>query len=104
MIVSGGASESMISYLLAIPTRTLRRSLAAQGTTFRRLQEDIRYEIARQMLADSRISIAEIADLLDYGHASAFTRAFRRWTNSSPAAWRAEMISAAGANDGFGMN
>jgi AraC-like DNA-binding protein len=95
MIVSGGASESMISYLLSISTRTLRRALAAQGTTFRRLLEDIRYEIARQLLADSHISINEIADLLDYGHASAFTRAFQRWTNSSPAAWRAKMVSAA---------
>jgi len=31
---------------------------------------------------------------LDYADASAFTRAFRRWTDSPPAAWRAKVRSA----------
>ncbi len=88
MVPSGLASEAMVSRLLAIPARTLRRYLAAQGTSFRELLEEVRYEIARQLLADTDLSTAEIAHVLHYADASAFTRAFRRWTNLPPAAWR----------------
>ena len=90
MLMNGKVSESMISKVLSISTRTLHRLLAAQGTTFRQLLEDVRYEIARQLLIDSEMTPAEIADVLDYADATAFTRAFRRWTDSPPAAWRAK--------------
>jgi AraC-like DNA-binding protein len=96
MVVTGAASESLISKLLSIPTRTLRRSLAAENTSFRVLLEDVRYEVSRQLLADSEMSTTEIAETLGYADASAFTRAFRRWTNSPPAAWRVRFRSAAG--------
>ena len=43
--------------------RTLRRQLAPQGTTFRRLLEEVRYEIARQLLAGSQLSTTEIAEV-----------------------------------------
>jgi AraC-like DNA-binding protein len=93
MILGDHASETSICKLLSIPTRTLRRQLAAQGTTFRKLLEEGRYEVARQLLADTELTTAEIADALDYADASAFTRAFRRWTDTSPAAWRANTLA-----------
>ncbi len=76
--------------MLGIPTRTLRRQLVAKGTSFRNLANEARYEIARQLLTDTGMAITEIAGVLEYADASAFTRAFRRWTNVSPAAWRAQ--------------
>jgi AraC-like DNA-binding protein len=94
MVLTGRASETLISKLLSIPGRTLRRTLAAQGTNFRELLEQGRYEIARQLLADTDMTTAEIAETLDYADASAFTRAFRRWTDSPPATWRAKTRSA----------
>jgi len=42
------------------------------------------------MLRDSAMEVGQIAELLDYAGASAFTRAFRRWSGTTPAAWRAE--------------
>jgi AraC-like DNA-binding protein len=49
-----------------------------------------RFEIARQMLEGSAMEVNQIATLLDYADASAFTRAFRRWSGTTPAAhWRA---------------
>ena len=93
MVLSGTASETVISDLFSIPTRTLRRLLAAQGTTFRELLEEARYEVARQLLEDTDMATAEISEALDYADTSAFTRAFRRWTNSPPAAWRAKTRS-----------
>jgi len=94
MILGGRGSATLISDLMSIPTRTLHRLLAGQSTTFREILEEVRYEFARQLLTDTDMTTTEIAEALDYADASAFTRAFRRWTNSPPAAWRARMRSA----------
>ena len=50
----------------------------------------------RRELEDTDMITAEISEALDYADASAFTRAFRRWTNSPPAAWRSRQKSAEG--------
>jgi AraC-like DNA-binding protein len=52
--------------------------------------DETRFEIAQQMLRDSAMEVGQIAELLDYAGVSAFTRAFRRWSGTTPAAWRAE--------------
>jgi AraC-like DNA-binding protein len=70
--------------------RTLHRSLAAEGTTYRELLDQLRCDLATRHLADDRISIAEIAFLLGFSEISAFHRAFRRWTDRTPAEFRAE--------------
>jgi AraC-like DNA-binding protein len=55
-----------------------------------------RYAIARQMLEGSARNVSEIAASLNYADASAFTRAFRRWSGgTTPAAWRAKHNAAA---------
>ncbi len=100
MVVTGSATESQISELLSVPSRTLRRLLAAEGTTFRTLLEEVHFEVARQLLTDSEMPTSEIAATLCYSDASAFTRAFRRWTNLPPAAWRAKFRA---AESGLGM-
>jgi AraC-like DNA-binding protein len=94
MVVNGTASETQVARLLSIPSRSLRRQLTAQGTTFRELLDEVRYEVSRQLLVDTDMTTAEVAESLAYADASAFTRAFRRWTQSPPAAWRARMRSA----------
>ena len=68
--------------------RTLNRQLNAVGTTFREVLDEIRFEIARQLLEDSAMEIIHIASFLGYSNASAFTRAFRRWSSTTPANWR----------------
>jgi AraC-like DNA-binding protein len=94
MIPTGRATEQSIAGVLGIPSRTLRRQLVAKGTSFRTLAREVRYEIARQLLTDTGMAITDIAGVLEYADASAFTRAFRRWTNQSPAAWRAQARAA----------
>jgi len=89
MILSGRGSEAHVSELMSVPARSLRRALAVQATSFRTVLDEVRFEIARQLLSDTAMSTSEIADALDYGDASAFTRAFKRWTSTPPAAWRA---------------
>ncbi len=88
MVMHGRATEGLLANLLSVPERSLRRLLDQQGTSFRELLEDARYEVARQLLVDTDMSTADIATSLDYADPSAFSRAFRRWTGSPPAAWR----------------
>lgn len=94
MILSGRGSEAHVAELISMPERSLRRALALQGTSFRAIVDEVRFELARQLLADTDMTTTEIADTLDYGDASAFTRAFRRWTDMPPASWRAHNRSA----------
>lgn len=89
LLLTGSGSLDQVAQLFSMHRRTLNRRLEASGATFQRLVEETRYEIARQLLDDTRMSVVEIAGALDYADASAFTRAFKRWSGSSPAAWRA---------------
>jgi AraC-like DNA-binding protein len=75
--------------LLTMHRRTLSRRLGAEGTRFRTVVNEVRFEIARQLLTDTGLSFGQIAAALDYSEASAFTRAFRRWSGQTPSAWRA---------------
>lgn len=87
-LLGGDCSNERVADALAMSTRTLHRRLADDGTTFAQLLEAVRYDIARQMLANSRAPLSEISASLGYSNGSAFTRAFRRWSGQSPQAWR----------------
>ena len=72
--------------------RSLARRLAREKIEFRCLVEEVRYEIARQLISDTSLPMSEVAAILGYSEASAFTRAFRRWSDTTPRSWRAEYI------------
>ncbi len=79
---------------LAVGERTLQRRLAAEGTTLQGLVEDARRELATRLLSDPRLSATEVAFLTGFSDASAFWRAFRRWTGTTPADFRRRRIAA----------
>jgi AraC-like DNA-binding protein len=90
-LLTGRASEDEVAALFSMHSRTLRRRLDDCGTSFKRLVDQGRYAIAQQMLEDSARDVGEIAAALDYADASAFGRAFRRWSGgTAPSAWRAQ--------------
>ena len=90
-LLTGHASADQIAALFSMHSRTLRRRLDECGSSFKRLVDEGRYAIAQQMLEDSARDVSEIAALLNYADASAFTRAFRRWSGgTTPAVWRAK--------------
>jgi AraC-like DNA-binding protein len=68
--------------------RTLNRLLGKTGTSFNRILEDMRYEAAQRMLQDPAVSVVSVAWSLGYKEASAFSRAFRRWSGMTPTDWR----------------
>ncbi|MFO0693846.1 MAG: AraC family transcriptional regulator [Polyangiales bacterium] len=74
---------------LGLTGRTLRRHLAQQGTTFRDVAEDVLREMACESLADPNVPIKEIAYRLGFSEPSTFHRAFKRWTGTTPASFRA---------------
>jgi AraC-like DNA-binding protein len=68
--------------------RTLQRRLASSGTSHRDLLDEIRRERARHLLSDRTLAIADVAGRLGFSETSAFFRAFRRWTGTSPQSYR----------------
>lgn len=87
-VVTGHSSADQVAELLSMNRRTLNRHLNAVGTNFRVVADEIWFEISRQLLEDSGMEIDQIASFLGYSNASAFTRAFRRWSTTTPANWR----------------
>jgi AraC-like DNA-binding protein len=83
-------SADDIAAVLTMHRRTLSRHLKSDGMGYRAITNEIRFEIARQLLQDTQVPLAQIAAALGYSEASAFTRAFRRWSGQTPTAWRSQ--------------
>jgi len=77
-----------IAVAVGLSRRGLDRKLAASGTTFRKLLDELRYARARRLLAASNVPLADISLALGYTEPSAFSRAFRAWSGVSPQHWR----------------
>lgn len=77
-----------LAQLLAMHRRTLNRRLKAEGTTFQRVLDDVRFEVARDLLANSNIHLDDIAATLGYAAVTPFMRTFRRWSGTTPGHWR----------------
>jgi AraC-like DNA-binding protein len=50
---------------------------------------EVRFEIACELLENTDMALGQIAATLKYSEPSAFTRAFRRWCGQTPSEWRA---------------
>lgn len=87
-IARGDISVRAVAAALGLHVRTLNRRLAAEGTSVFVLTQEIRYQVARDLLANTTLPMTEIAATLAYTQISAFTRAFRRWSGLGPSDWR----------------
>ncbi|KPK54672.1 MAG: hypothetical protein AMJ59_24640 [Gammaproteobacteria bacterium SG8_31] len=82
------ADANAIASQLGLHERTLNRRLHQAGTSFRRELKAVRFQVARELLANTKLPLARIAAALNYADTSAFIRAFRQWSGIPPAAWR----------------
>lgn len=73
---------------LDLHPQTLRRRLAAEGTTFKQLKSDLRRDTALHYLGKRALSVEEVAYRAGFSEASAFIRAFKSWTGVTPYAYR----------------
>jgi AraC-like DNA-binding protein len=85
---SGTPKDDEIAKALLLSARTFQRKLAEQGTNFTELLGQVRRELAEHYIADPDIPVTEISYLLGFSDVSSFSRAFKRWTGSPPAAFR----------------
>src|ERR687898_744044 len=82
-------SAAGIARLFSMHRRTMSRHLLTRGLTFRQVANEVRFEIACELLENTDMALGQIAAALRYSEPSAFTRAFRRWCGQSPSDWRA---------------
>jgi AraC-like DNA-binding protein len=68
--------------------RTVRLRLREEGTSWRRLLDELRFEYSRARLIEPESRVGDIAFELGYADAAHFTRAFRRWTKVTPSEFR----------------
>lgn len=71
-----------------ITPRTMQRRFHGLGINFLELRAQVRIQMARQLLAESSLSVSRIAEQLGFSETSAFTRAFRSDVQQSPRAFR----------------
>jgi AraC-like DNA-binding protein len=85
---SGEPSGTDIAQRLNMSRRTLQRKLAEAETSYQQLIDDTRREMALRYIDDRKMSVTDITFLLGFSGQSAFARAFKRWTGSSPTDYR----------------
>ena len=81
-------SIAVVARDLSMSTRSLQAQLQDEGTSYKALLARARRELSEHHLRDRSMSIAEVSFLLGFSEPSAFHRAFKRWTGSTPAAYR----------------
>lgn len=84
-----------VAQRLSLGARTLRRRLNELGTSYQKILDDVRRELAIEYLQTTNLTVQEIAELLGYSEVTNFRRAFMRWVELSPYQYRKQMASPA---------
>lgn len=87
----GGQAPAMpaMAAELLLSVSTLRRRLQEEGTTYFSLCDEVRRTFAEELLALPQLTVEQVAERLGYSEAAGFIHAFRRWTGTTPNAFRA---------------
>ncbi|GGC97476.1 helix-turn-helix domain-containing protein [Halopseudomonas salina] len=83
-------SEDLVATPFNMSPRHLRRKLSETQTTYEKLLDEVRMELAIRLIQDGKLNLGRIAFELGFLDPSSFTRAFRRWTGMSPTAFRSQ--------------
>jgi AraC-like DNA-binding protein len=81
---TGDVGIETVAARMGMSRQTLFRKLKAEGATFEKVLDELRYRLALHYLADKKVSVNETAYLVGFSDPAAFSRAFKRWTGSSP--------------------
>lgn len=87
---TGEASMDTIAGKLGLSRQTLFRKLKAEGITFEKLLDELRHQMALYYLNRKKVPVNETAYLVGFSEPAAFSRAFKRWTGSSPSTYFAD--------------
>ncbi len=78
---------------LHVSHRTLQRRLGDEGTSYQRLLDEVRQDLARRLLVETELDTAEIAFVLGFEELNSFTRAFHGWEGTTPRKWRSVRLA-----------
>lgn len=84
LIAQREVSEEMLAERFNMSTRHLRRKLSEAQTSYEKLLDEVRMEMAMRLIQAGRLNLGHVALQLGFLNPSSFTRAFRRWTGMSP--------------------
>ncbi|MDE2436720.1 MAG: AraC family transcriptional regulator [Sphingomonadales bacterium] len=87
-IEAGPVRLEQIASLLELSRHGLQGQLRSAGTSFQAQLDDVRFELGRRYLRETRLAVAEIAAILGYAEPAVFTRAFARRAGVTPRRWR----------------
>lgn len=73
-----------------VTSRTFRRKLAAENTSFRDLRCEVREKLATEYLKNTDLTTAEIAERVGFSDSANFRSAFKRWKNLTPTEYRSQ--------------
>lgn len=85
---AGEINDDRIAEALNMSKRTLQRKLQQQGSSISSLLDETRKELAVHYLENSALTIGEITYLVGFSEPANFSRAFKRWMNTSPNIYR----------------
>lgn len=85
---NGGATIAATARQLGVSRQSLYRKLKAEGSTFEDVLDGLRHKLALRYLNGDGLSVKEAAFRLGFSEPGSFSRAFKRWTGTSPAARR----------------
>jgi len=88
---AGSVTLDGVAEQLAITPRTLQRRLKEHGESFKSLLDEVRKGLALTYIAQPFIDLAELAYLLGFSDQTAFQRAFKKWTGTSPGKYKKEL-------------
>jgi|TARA_R110000772_G_scaffold110729_3_gene214342 AraC-like DNA-binding protein len=87
----GDISEETAASMLFISKRTLSRKLKQEGSSFRKIRDELLSQQACSYLENSEMSVDAIAAILNYHDSSNFRRAFKRWFQLTPDQFRRQL-------------
>ncbi|WP_411358272.1 AraC family transcriptional regulator [Pseudidiomarina salilacus] len=76
-------TRTQLAASLAVSERTLARHLTAANTSFNKLSQQVKLQLALQQVQRPGVTQASLADFLGYSDEQAFAKAFRRWTGQN---------------------
>jgi AraC-like DNA-binding protein len=88
LLPTGRATLDVVADQFNLHPKMLQRRLAAEGTTFAALVDQIRREVAGRYLRDTQISLSHLAREIGYSEQSVLSRSCRRWFGCGPADYR----------------
>jgi AraC-like DNA-binding protein len=84
MLASGPVRIDRVARALGCGRQTLYRRLKAEGVTFAQILDELRHRLALRFVREQGLSVKESAYRLGFSDPAAFSRAFKRWTGTSP--------------------